>query len=282
MRLFCPVLKRIFKVVGGERVKNLQVIKEQQLLGKDFKVYGSAENPLFLAKDVAEWIDYSKTSEGYYNVSKMLISIDDDEKVTITNSNSGGNKLYLTEDGLYEVLMQSRKVIAKKFKKEVKAVLRQIRITGGYIPVNENMSDFEIMARALQISQNTILKKDEIIIAKDVELEDKSKFINQIAISENSLLVREVAKIACKQGIIIGEKRLWQKLRDWKMIFKNTTEPKQEFIDRGHFEIVEGCRTSKEKTFTYHTTKVTGKGQVYIIKKLLEESLLKETACTKA
>ena len=263
-------------------MKNLQVIREQQLLGKDFKVYGSAENPLFLAKDVAEWIDYSKTSEGYYNVSKMLISIDDDEKVTITNSNSGGNKLYLTEDGLYEVLMQSRKVIAKKFKKEVKAVLRQIRITGGYIPVNENMSDFEIMARALQISQNTILKKDEIIIAKDVELEDKSKFINQIAISENSLLVREVAKIACKQGIIIGEKRLWQKLRDWKMIFKNTTEPKQEFIDRGHFEIVEGCRASKEKTFTYHTTKVTGKGQVYIIKKLLEESLLKETAYTKA
>ncbi len=262
-------------------MKNLQVIKQQLILGKDFKVYGTAENPLFLAKDVAEWIDYSKTSEGYYNVSKMLMSIDEDEKVTITNSNSGGNKLYLTEDGLYEVLMQSRKSIAKKFKKEVKAILRQIRITGGYIKVNENMSDFEIMARALQISQNTIEKKDEIIKAKDIELEDKSKFINQISISENSLLVREVAKIACKQGIIIGEKRLWQKLRNWKMIFKNTTEPMQEFIERGYFEVVEGFKISKEKTFTYHTTKVTGKGQVYIIKKLLEESLLEEIACTK-
>lgn len=262
-------------------MKNLQVIKQQQILGKNFKVYGTVENPLFLAKDVAEWIDYSKTSEGYYNVSKMLMSIDEDEKVTITNSNSGGNKLYLTEDGLYEVLMQSRKAIAKKFKKEVKTILRQIRITGGYIPINENMSDFEIMARALQISQNTIAKKNEIIIAKDIELEDKNKFINQIAISENSLLVREVAKIASKKGIIIGEKRLWQKLRDWKMIFKNTTEPKQEFIDRGYFEIVEGYKTSKEKTFIYHTTKVTGKGQVYIIKKLIEESFLEETACTK-
>jgi len=187
-------------------VKNLQVIKQQYILGKDFKIYGTAENPLFLAKDVAKWIDYSKTSEGYYNVSKMLMHIDEDEKVTITNSNSGGNKLYLTEDGLYEVLMQSRKAIAKKFKKEVKAVLRQIRITGGYIKVNENMSDFEIMARALQISQNTIAKKDEILKSKDIELEDKIKFISQISISENSLLVREVAKIACKQGIIIGEK----------------------------------------------------------------------------
>lgn len=254
-------------------MKNLQVIKQQYILGKDFKIYGTVENPLFLARDVAEWIDYSKTSKGYYNVSKMLMTIDEDEKVTITNGNSGGSKLYLTEDGLYEVLMQSRKSIAKKFKKEVKAVLRQIRITGGYIPINENMSDFEILARALQISQNTIKKKDEILKAKDIELEDKSKFINQIAISENSLLVREVAKIASKQGIIIGEKRLWQKLRNWKMIFKNTIEPKQEFIDRGYFEVIEGCRTLREKTFTYHTTKVTGKGQVYIIKKLLEESL---------
>jgi len=262
-------------------VKSLQIIKQQQILGKDFKVYGTIENPLFLAKDVGEWIDYSKTSEGYYNVSKMLMTIDEDEKVIITNSNSGGNKLYLTEDGLYEVLMQSRKPIAKKFKKEVKAVLKQIRITGGYIKVNENMSDSEIMARALQISQNTIGKKDEIIKAKDIELEDKKKFINQIAISENSLLVREVAKIASKQEIIIGEKRLWQKLRDWGLIFKNTTEPKQEGIDRGYFEVSEGSKIAKGKTFTYHTTKVTGKGQVYIIKKLLEESFLEEVACTK-
>ena len=109
----------------------------------DLKIYGTNENPLFLAKDVAEWIDYSKTSQGYYNTSKMLMTIDEDEKLTITNSNSGGSKIYLTEDeeekeihrlstltngysatfltedGLYEVLMQSRKPIAKDFKKEV-------------------------------------------------------------------------------------------------------------------------------------------------------------------
>lgn len=46
------------------------------------------------------------------------MTIDEDEKLTITNSNSGGSKIYLTEDGLYEVLMQSRKPIAKAFKKE--------------------------------------------------------------------------------------------------------------------------------------------------------------------
>ncbi|KHO39961.1 hypothetical protein OR62_03205, partial [Clostridium tetani] len=107
-------------------MNNLQIIDQRNLLGKDFKVYGDFQNPLFLAKDVAEWIDYSKTSQGYYNTSKMLMSIDDDEKVTITNCNSGGSKLFLTEDGLYEVLMQSRKPIAKQFKKKVKEILKDI------------------------------------------------------------------------------------------------------------------------------------------------------------
>lgn len=69
----------------------------------------------FLTEDVAEWIEHS-------NITKMLISVDEDEKLTITNSNSGGSKIFLTEDGLYEVLMQSRKPIAKAFKKEVKKI----------------------------------------------------------------------------------------------------------------------------------------------------------------
>lgn len=69
-----------------------------------------------------------------------------------------------------------------------------------------------------------------------------------------------------------GEKRLWDKLRDWGMIFKNSTEPKQMFIDRGYFEVVEGVRTTRDKTFTYHTTRVTGKGQTYIINRLLKEA----------
>lgn len=108
----------------------LKVIDEREILGKDFKIYGTIDEPLFLAKDIAEMIDYSKTSQGYYNVSKMLMCVDDDEKLTITNSNSGGSKAYLTEDGLYEVLMQSRKPIAKDFKKQIKKVLKELRTTG--------------------------------------------------------------------------------------------------------------------------------------------------------
>ena len=117
-----------------------------------------------------------------------------------------------------------------------------------------------------------LVASEEEKIKLKAENEKKGKFINQISISDNSLLVREVAKIASKNNIKIGEKRLWDKLRDWGMIFKNSTEPKQMFIDRGYFEVVEGVRTTRDKTFTYHTTRVTGKGQTYIINRLLKEA----------
>ena len=63
---------------------------------------------------------------------------------------------FLTEDGLYEVLMVSKMPKAKQFKKEVKKVLKEIRLTGGYIPVTDSMTDEELMARAYEIAQRTI------------------------------------------------------------------------------------------------------------------------------
>ena len=140
------------------------------------------------------------------------------------------------------------------------------------------MSEEEIMAKALIISQKTIEKKDELLKAKDKEIKDlsqdltqKNRFINQLAASENTLLVREVAKVASKADVVIGEKRLWDKLREWGLIFKNSTEPKQYGVDRGYFEVNEGTKEAKGKVFTYRTTRVTGKGQAYIIERLLKE-----------
>ena len=93
-------------------MNELRIVDERNLLGKDFRIYGDLENPLFLAKDVAEWIEHS-------NSRVMLDSVDDSEKVVRNVYTLGGNQesWFLTEDGLYEVLMQSRKPIAKAFKK---------------------------------------------------------------------------------------------------------------------------------------------------------------------
>ena len=63
----------------------VQVIREQEVLGKEFRVYGTVENPLFLAKDVASWIEHS-------DVSMMLKKIDEDEKLIRTLYVSGQNR----------------------------------------------------------------------------------------------------------------------------------------------------------------------------------------------
>lgn len=104
---------------------NLIIFEEREVLGRDFKIYGDKDNPLFLAKDVAEWIEHS-------NVSMMLEKVDDEEKeiIRIGTLNNTYSAWFLTEDGLYEVLMQSRKPIAKQFKKEVKKILKELRNTG--------------------------------------------------------------------------------------------------------------------------------------------------------
>lgn len=136
----------------------IQVLKQTELLGHQFTVYGTVENPLFLAKEVAECIEHS-------NITVMLQTIDEEEKVKITPKQSLGDLVnykeynFLTEDGLYEVLMQSRKPIAKQFKKGVKQILHEVRTTGGYISTNQDDTPEEIMARALIVAQDTIKRR---------------------------------------------------------------------------------------------------------------------------
>lgn len=182
--------------------KQLQIIDQRELLGHEFKIYGTYEEPLFLAKDVAEWVEYSKTSQGYYNVSKMVSTVESDEKVTITNGNSGGSKLYLTEDGLYEVLMQSRKPIAKEFKKEVKKILKTIRKTGGYV-ANADMMVNTYFGE-LEDHQKTAVKHLFVNVNK---LQDKSQALEK-KVTEYQPIVDKYRQFLDADGLMkVGGKR---------------------------------------------------------------------------
>lgn len=130
---------------------SLTLITEQFFLDKRIRVFGTPEDPLFLARDVAEWIEHS-------NPRMMLQTVDDDEKGVRNVYTPGGMQeaWFLTEDGLYEVLMQSRKPKAKEFKKEVKKILKSIRKTGGYIVGQENMPKEVLLAHAVLESQKII------------------------------------------------------------------------------------------------------------------------------
>ena len=135
------------EVVEVETVKSFE---KCIVLGKELTMYGTLENPLFLAKDVAEWIEYSKLQNGNPNTSMMLKTVDEDEKGIRIVYTLGGNQemWFLTEDGLYEVLMQSRKPIAKQFKKEVKRILKELRLKGEAkiepIPIQSQKTELEI------------------------------------------------------------------------------------------------------------------------------------------
>ena len=234
--------------------KELQIINQQEILGKDFKIYGRKENPLFLAKDICVWLEMDIS-----NASKLTKNLDEEEYLTTRYNNTSAT--FITEDGLYEVLMQSRKPIAKAFKKEVKKVLKQIRQTGGYVSnddmfINTYLPFADDTTKAMfKSTLETVRKQNELI-------QRQQKTLNTFEAAEDSILVRQLAKVMSKQGITIGEKELWKKLREWKLV-NSKNEPYQRYIDMGIFEIKEGVKNSH----TYRTSKITGKRQVYISKK---------------
>lgn len=102
----------------------MEIIDKLIFQGCVLDVYGSLEEPLFLAVDVARMIGYSEN-----RASEMISQVDDREKLTsiVSRADQGRRAWFLTEDGLYEVLMQSRKPIAKKFKRSIKHILKNLR-----------------------------------------------------------------------------------------------------------------------------------------------------------
>ena len=212
----------------------IQVLKQTELLGHQFTVYGTAENPLFLTKEVADIIEYSAS-----NSSKLTNLVDRDEKVRNIITTPGGNQevWLLTEDGLYEVLFQSRKPIAKQFKKGVKEILKTIRKTGGYIATKQDDTPEEIMARALIVAQETIKRKEERLKQleeKNAKLQPKADFAEAAFKAEGKVDIGQAAKIL---NLGFGRNTLFKKLREADVFFKDRNEPKQKYIDAGYFEM---------------------------------------------
>ena len=185
-------------------MNELQVIDEREILGKQFRVYGDFENLLFLAKDVAEWIDYSKKSNGSYDVNSMLRMVDEDEKLVRKISVSGQNRnmWFLTEDGFYEVCMQSTKPNAKIFKKEVKKILKTIRKTGMYM--TDNVWDTitnnpeklgEVLINYGKVKRELEHLEEENQIQKQLIAEYKpiKEYVDTILSSEDTMTITQIA-----------------------------------------------------------------------------------------
>lgn len=172
-------------------MNEIKVINKSMLLEKEIDVYGSVGEPLFLAKDVAEWIEHTQPS-------KMVETVDEDEKLMGTIFLSGQNRevWMLTEDGLYEVLMQSRKPIAKQFKKGVKEILKTIRKTGSY-SVSKPLSQLEVLQMAvnqmveqekrLSGVERLALEQKERLDKMELEQADNAKALLEVELSDNKV-----------------------------------------------------------------------------------------------
>lgn len=152
-------------------MNEVKIINKSTFLDKEIDVWGSVERPLFRAKDVVDWLKAK-------NVSMVIDRVDEEERLKLNLGRNGGDTWFLTEDGLYELLMQSRKPIAKQFKKGVKKILHEIRTKGGYIATNENDSDEDIMARAYVIAQRTLARREERIRQLETQTEQQAETIN--------------------------------------------------------------------------------------------------------
>lgn len=177
-------------------LETTSVLKRSELLGQQFAVYGTPQEPLFKAQDVASMLSLK-------NVSDMIQRVDEEERSKL-NLGRQGETWMLTEDGLYEVLMQSRKPIAKQFKKGVKAILKEIRQTGGYLATQTEDTPEMIMARALQVAQSTIEKHQRQLELAEATIEEqtaqlreqapKVEYVDHVLASVNTYTSTQMAK----------------------------------------------------------------------------------------
>ncbi|PMR65769.1 phage antirepressor [Streptococcus intermedius] len=233
----------------------LQIINEQEVLGKHFIVYGTADEPLFVAKDIAEWIEYDLSS-----VNKMLDKIDEDEKLVGTLFRSGQNRevWFLTENGLYEVLMQSRKPLAKEFKKKVKEILKSIRKHGLYA-IDDLLDNPDMAIAALQKlkeerqlrlqAQEEIAQKNQII----QELQPKATYYDLILQSESLVAISVIAK-----DYGMSARKLNDLLHELKVQFKqgSTWLLYQKYASKGYTQSkTHTIDAERSKMHTYWTQK---------------------------
>lgn len=241
----------------------LTIINEQEVLGKHFAVYGTADEPLFVAKDVAEWIEHS-------NPTEMLKSVDDDEKLTSTILRAGQIREVnlLTENGLYEVLMQSRKPLAKEFKKKVKEILKSIRKHGLYA-IDDLLENPDMAIAALQKlkeerqlrlkAQEEVAQKNQIIqelqpkaTYYDLVLQNKSLVAISVIAKDYGMSAKKLNKILHELKIQFKQGKTW--LLYQKYAGKGYTQSKTHTIDADYSKM-HTYWTQKGRLFLYDLLK---------------------------
>lgn len=205
----------------------------------EIRTAGTPDAPMFCLSDVCKALGLSAKGVNQ-RLTKEVIS-----NYPLETAGGTQQALFVNEDGLYDVILDSRKPEAKAFRKWVTSeVLPSIRKTGGYIATTSTMTDTEIMAKAILLANNTIEQRNARI--KELEdtnekqtntiarLQPKAEFADAAFKAEGKVDIGQAAKIL---GLPFGRNTLFKKLKEKGVFFGSRNEPKQRYIDAGYFEL---------------------------------------------
>lgn len=260
-------------------MNELQVFNNPQFGA--IRTTGEPDQPLFCATDICRAL-------GYTNGPKAVKDHCDEGDITkrYTPTTSGEqNMTFVNESGLYSLIFGSKLESAKQFKHWVTAdVLPSIRKHGMYATeatVESMLSDPEsaiVMLRAYQKErQERLAAQHRAEQLEQQHIEDKPKVVyaDAVAGSKSACLIGELAKMIAQNGYPIGEKRLFEWLRENHYLCaygERYNQPYQQYIEQGLFTMKQAVFSVDGEIRTRNTTKVTGKGQVYFINKFLNSS----------
>ena len=236
--------------------------------------------PWLVGKDVAEML-------GYENQNRDIIRhVDEEDRMIINHETQyrfgiefdyrvlgqrGG--WLINEFGFYSLVLSSKLPAAKRIKRWVTAdVLPTIRKTGGYVNDADKFVD-SYLPFADEPTKNLFKIQFEYInqlndrIRRD---EPKVKFADHVSDTVNLIDMNDMAKLCADHGIRIGRTRLFRWLRS-KGILMEGNIPYQIFIERGYFKVKESVFDLYGEPKTYQQTMVTGRGQQYILARLMRE-----------
>lgn len=247
-------------------MNELQVFQNDQF-GQVRTVQNDGQ-PWFVAADVCRALELGQ-------VTNTIRRLDEDEKalISIKGISRGNDQVsIINEPGLYTLVIGSRKPEARAFKRWIThEVIPSIRKSGGYIAGQENMTDAELLSKALLVAHRQIEARDAQIEA----MTPKALFADAVSASKTSILIGDLAKLLKQNGCDIGQKRLFAWMRDNGYLIRQKgasyNSPTQRSMDMKLFEVKESTITHADGHITINrTAKVTGKGQQYFINKFLK------------
>lgn len=243
-------------------------IFENSQFGK-VRTAGTTDNPLFCLADVCRVLELRVDG-----VTSRLKSDGVNRIGVIDSMGRQQTAIFVNEQNLYKVIMRSDKPQAESFQDWVCGdVLPSIRKHGAYM--TDNIIERTLTDPDYLIQLATALKDER---QKRIEAEQSVKaaqpaitFTNAVSGSVSSCLIGELAKLIDQNGYPMGEKRLFQWMRDNGYLGTKGERyniPNQKYVDMGLFELKKGVRSGSNGVLhTTITTKVTGKGQVYFVNK---------------